>query len=371
MRNRLIVYLIILVMGLTVGNGYTAGFSRPAGIFTLGQGTIVPSSTIQLSFVDGFVYRAGWNVLETTQGQYNFASIDSAIAVLEPRGKKMTLDIFNLQVPGYILSASGVSTYVAYNPSLGDFTTTVPWDFTAQSRWNIFCQALSNHSVADHSQPGNPLVPLRNHPVLYQVDCPIVGIQAVRDLQNRLVNSPQYNRTSFITATMQSIHSMLDVFPNQYHSLAFFRMSDSISSPMLDVYLLDTVMREFNSSGNPGLGLFVENLACYTPTTSFAFALYQSQSSTYTMMQMLQPWLTPFSNASSTDNCLVTTVPGDRTTATSGPEVGIQYGNSNFGCKYFEVYANDLEHPGFADEFQYWHNVLNTAYLGDDWIQFH
>ncbi len=56
----------------------------------------------------------------------------------------------------------------------------------------------------------------------------------------------------------------------------------------------------------------------------------------------------------------MTTVPNDRTTAVSGPEVGIQHAYQTFGCRYFEIYLSDLLHPGFADEFEQWSKILRS-----------
>ena len=143
-------------------------------------------------------------------------------------------------------------------------------------------------------------------------------------------------------------------------------MNDGIPSPRFDEHLLESLRQAyFDGSGPPKIGLFEENLACSTPTTTFAFALAQEQQNTYTMFQMLQSWIQPFSNPARTDPCLVTTVPGDRSTAISGPEVGIEYARQTFGCRYFEIYVPDLQHPGFADELMAEHQLLNPPVAVD------
>ncbi len=146
--------------------------------------------------------------------------------------------------------------------------------------------------------------------------------------------------------------------------MPFFRISDGTASPPLDVHLLAAIKQEFfNGAAPPRMGLFQENMSCYGPSTSGAFALFQEQANTYTMMQALQSWITlqPFGSPGATDPCLVTTVPGNRTTAISGPEVAIQRVYQTFGCRYFEIYQSDLLHPGFADEFQTWHDILSPV----------
>ncbi|MGQ0642450.1 MAG: hypothetical protein ACT4P6_17030, partial [Gemmatimonadaceae bacterium] len=86
-------------------------------------------------------------------------------------------------------------------------------------------------------------------------------------------------------------------------------------------------------------------------------ALYQEKANTYVMFQMLQRWIAPLpSYEGSTDRCMTMTRPGDRTTATSGPELAIQFAYDTYGARYFEIYLEDLLHPGFAEEFQFWHS---------------
>ena len=335
-----------------------AGLTSPVGIYALG-GTESPSTQIlDKPFVDGWVIRLGWNRLEQSQGVYDFSGIDNAVSVLESYNKKLTIVIFSLEVPDYIRTDPSVSTYNASTPR-GDVQTAVSWDLTALSRWETFCQALSDHLLPDSSQPGAPLVALRDHPVLAQIDASIVGIQGVRDIGGRLVATPGYNRTTFTAAALRSMHAMVDRFPNKFRYLSFFRMSDATASPVLDTHLLDTFMLEFNSGAVPQLGFFQENLACDTPGTAVASALYNTRGTTYSMFQMLQAWLDPFSNPVRTDPCLVTTVAGDRSTAISGPEVGIAYGFNTFGTRYFEIYTVDLLHANFADDFQLWHGMIH------------
>src|SRR6185312_14615953 len=98
--------------------------------------------------------------------------------------------------------------------------------------------------------------------------------------------------------------SLCDAFPTTFCWLAFFRMSDAVTSPC-DVQLLDSLRARFwNGFAPPRLGLFEENFACATPSASFAFALDQEKNDTYISFQALQAWLSPFSNAAATDSCL-------------------------------------------------------------------
>ncbi|MGH9961899.1 MAG: hypothetical protein ACREBC_33025, partial [Pyrinomonadaceae bacterium] len=125
--------------------------------------------------------------------------------------------------------------------------------------------------------------------------------------------------------------------------------------------LLAEIKRDFfNGSRPPQMGLYQENLSCQGPNAAGGLFLVQEQNNTYTMMQALQAWINPTITPGAPDACLATTTPGDRSTAVSGPEEGIRHGYQLFGCRYFEIYLQDLLHPGFADEFAQWSNLLNT-----------
>lgn len=57
----------------------------------------------------------------------------------------------------------------------------------------------------------------------------------------------------------------------------------------------------------------------------------------------------------------MTTVPGDRSTAITGPEVALKRSFETFGTRYFEIYTADLLHDGFADEFEEWHKIVHAG----------
>jgi hypothetical protein len=335
-----------------------AQFFRPAGLFALSQGTQPPSTELLAKpFIDGFVLRVPWSTLETAEGVYDFSSIDATLAALAPSRKLLSLTVIQLLVPAYVLQNPAVQTY-AVAAGGGDLTNPVPWNDYALQRWEALWSALASHVAPDPAR-GGTAVPLADHSLLYIVDGMIVGMNGIRDPQGRLVAVPNYDREAVVTGILRSLHACLDRFQRPFAYTGFFRMTDNIASPAFDAYLLGILRQEFfDGSSTPRLGLFEENLACSTPAASFAFALDQERGHTYTMFQMLQSWVNPFLNPARTDACLVTTTPGDRGTATSGPEVGIQYAYQTFDCRYFEIYISDLQHPGFGDEFQTWHDIL-------------
>lgn len=338
----------------------------PSGIFAIGLGGSAPTPPLLVKpFVDGVSLALEWRQIETAEGAYDFRVIDETLAMLEEYGKKLVLAPFSFRVPDYVVMDRSVQIYVV--PHLGPgFTTPVPWDPRGLERFEALYAALSDHLVPDRSQGGR-LVHLRDHPLLVGVSCWVMGMNGIRDIAQvsgrgePVSAQPGYSRQALADGILRSIHAVVDRFPHQFHYVPFFRISDQIVSPRLDEYLLAAVKQEFFGSGSPQVGLFQENLACNAPSVTAAFALHQEQENTYTMLQMLQRWITPIRGyEGSTDRCLTTTTPGDRSTATSGPEVAIQYAYEMFGTRYFEVYSDDLLHSGFSDEFQQWHERLSA-----------
>jgi hypothetical protein len=355
MRSR----LAFLVLTLSAAPAW-ADIDRPTGIYLLSDPSPVSSVTSLLAkpFVDGYTQRITWTALEPAPGVYDFSRVDSIVAVLRPLGKRFTLSILAAEVPADLSASAGdetLSVRIGPSPKL----TVLPWNTAARVRWNALIAALATHPVPDDAA-GGALVPLCSASSLYGLSAVPYGMNGIRDIGGYVRNHPLYHRDSLIAGVVRGQQIVVDAFPAKFAWLAFFRMSDDIASPAADVQLLDSLRARFwNGGGPPRLGLFEENFACTTPNSSFAFALEQEQNDTYIAFQALQPWVAPFSNAAATDPCLVMSVPGDRSSATSGPEVGMQYVYDTFHARYLELYKADLEHAAFADE------------LGAFWMQLH
>jgi len=340
-----------------------ADFDRPTGIYLLSDPSPVSSATTVLArpFVDGYAQRITWTALESAPGVYDFSRVDSIVAVIQPLGKKFTLSILAAEVPSDLSAGAGaetVSVRIGPTPKL----TVVPWNAAARARWNALVEALATHPVPDDAVGGAP-VPLRDHSRLYGLSAVPYGMNGVRDIGGYLRNHPLYLRDSLIAGVVRGQQKLVEAFPEKFAWLAFFRMSDAVASPAVDVQLLDSLRARFwSGTGPPRLGLFEENFGCSTPAASFAFALAQEQNDTYVAFQALQAWISPFANSSATDPCLVTSVPGDRSSASSGPEVGMQFVYDTYHARYQELYEADLEHAAFEDEFRaFWAQLHGTT----------
>ncbi len=346
--------------------GPSSGAPR-SGFYAIGlRGTAPTTELLEKPFVDGVSLALEWRQIEPTEGGYDFSIIDATLAALEPYGKRLVLAPFSFRVPDYLITDPRVQTYLV--PHIGPgFITPVPWDIRGLERYEALYAALSDHEVPDRSRGGR-LLPLRDHPLLVGVSSWVMGMNGIRDIAqlsgqaSPLYAQPGYSRDALTSGILRSMHTVVDRFPGQFHYVPFFRIADQTPSPRLDDHLLATIKREFfDGSGPPQVGLFQENLACSAPSITSASALYQEQANTYVMFQMLQRWIAPIPGyEGSTDRCMTMTRPGDRTTATSGPELAIQFAYDTYGARYFEVYLEDLLHPGFADEFQLWHDRVRS-----------
>lgn len=354
--------------GLAVACGAARGqeLCRLSGIWGPGGRGIEPpiTDTLPLEFVDGLVLYPTWATLEPSEGQYDFSSIDALVDVAQPAGKRVGLAVMASVVPAYILSEPGVSMFLRREQGAVDCTTATPypWDPYVQGRWEAFLQALAGHLIRDHSQSGEPLLALARHPALSHVLAELPGVGAIRDIGNCLTGSPDYDRAAFIAAALDSIEKVQDSFPTKFTYIFFFNVNDG-GSPPLTGEILAAFETTFDGTSRPRLGLMEENLSCDGPpvgTGGNTNPLFLQQESTFTMFQMLQAWRIPHREPEQTDACLVTTVPGDRSTAVSGPEVGMAFAYDNFATRYFEIYQADLLHDGFADEFATWSALLRA-----------
>ena len=86
---------LTLLLLATLTAPAAADIARPIGIYLLSDPAPVSSVTTSLSrpFVDGYAQRLTWTTLEPAPGVYDFARIDSIVAVIQPLGKRFTLSM--------------------------------------------------------------------------------------------------------------------------------------------------------------------------------------------------------------------------------------------------------------------------------------
>lgn len=346
--------VILLLLWAQVDILAQADFPRPRGIFALDSrtGTYRDANIRDYPFVAGYAWRTSWENFETSEGVYDFSSIDHIIGKLQPIGKKLSIQITG--EPKYIIQKPGVTTY-SYTDKFGQqVTKAVPWDSALRTRYRTFMKALADHRVPN-TAAGGALTPLRDHPSLYRVLVGVgIGIGWIREEGFELSGFPGYTRSNFVDAIKEGLHAVTDELPNKFVSLGFWRVTDNIASPELWEDLRAEILGEFDEVKNSRVGFFMENVAASkdsvtgtvtgTPMTSFAAPLFLSKDSTHITFQALQGWNQPFSDPSKTANA----VPAD----------GLRYANETFGCTYFELYVADLDDRNYWASFQEWNNLL-------------
>ncbi|NOR28882.1 MAG: hypothetical protein GQ540_10200 [Lutibacter sp.] len=169
----------------TVNNEDTTGNSdndtNPKGIYVLSNGNTT-GNIRDYDFVSGFTLRINWGELEPSQGNYNYTTIDDAIAKLQDINQKLTLEVLVFNTPQYVLdSASETWNFSSGSP--------VPWDAFGLEAWGNAAEALANHQVA---LADGTMIPLSEHPTLESVDAPVMGLSGIRDTSGKLVNLASY-----------------------------------------------------------------------------------------------------------------------------------------------------------------------------------
>ncbi len=329
---------------------------QPRGLFVLDSGS---GSTIggvpmrdgnirDKPFVDGYLLRTDWAVLEPTAGVFDFTIISNIFAKL-PANQKLSLVVSGL--PAWLNALPGIATWTGGTPAV---TRPLPWDAIAQERLRLLVVALGNFPVNDQ--------PLRNHPRLAAVNVAIPGLtHGIRDPEIKIRDIPGYSRSNLESAVLAHLVNVTTNFPNTLVQLGFWTYIDMQDASYGNVtpweQLRQTILANFNGVTRPRIGFWMENLAanrsaadtdprCGLPNTSFAAPEFLSQSNAYVGYQMLGSWAKPFNDAH-VDNNL-----------NGSPKDGMDYAFTAFQCRYFEVYQADVDFANYAAELQRWHDFL-------------
>ncbi|MGH9385438.1 MAG: hypothetical protein ACRD2N_14245 [Vicinamibacterales bacterium] len=299
-------------------NQASSQFDRPTGIYAIGlRGQPPPRELLETPFVDGVALAQEWRTVEPTKDGYDFSTIDATLAMLEPYKKKLVLTIFPFRAPDYLINDPQAQTYLVAHAG-PNITLPVPWEAIGLARYEALFRALAEHLVRDEGQDGST-VRFGDHSLMAGMPAWPMGMNGIRDVClaggrcPAIYDVPNYSRDALTNGIRRSLRVVVDQFPNQFHYVPLFRISDRTSWPPLDEHLLAVIKQDFFSDSQPPrMGLYQENLSCRGPNTAGAAALFQEQNNTYTMIQALQSWLTlaPYNSSGSTDPCLVTTGSG-------------------------------------------------------------
>jgi hypothetical protein len=339
----------IYVLGTPINNVNTPQDERLAGIRTY-------------DFVSGFTMRVLWSDLETSQDQYDFSVVDSAIQTLAATGRGLNLEILTGQEPAYVLSGAS-ETYIDHRGGVNP----APWDAFAQQRHAALYAALAIHvvSVAGDSHPMN------QDPTLRSIDTAPAGLNfGVRDLNSGIRNLPDYTQQKYIDAVVNGVHDAASQFPNDTNSLAFFSFSDGTLGTPVDEQIIQRLGPLYNGPGQTRLDLFVENLSDNWPvplangTGTGNNLLDWVHSGGDTMMQALDSWLLHIPDR-------------EPQLASHNPATGINLAFNQFGTRFVELYYVDLDGASngaldaagrpIINDLRYWNSRLTAADLPGDY----
>ncbi len=339
----------IYSLGAAINNVNTPQDERLSGIRTY-------------DFVSGFTMRVFWSDLETSQGQYNFSVIDSAIQTLAATGRGLNLEIFTGEEPAYVLSGAS-ATYIDHRGG----TNPVPWDTFAQQRHAALFAALASHTV---TVAGNPH-PLNQDSTLRSIDTAPAGLNfGVRDLNSGIRNHPDYTQQKYIGAVVSGVHEAAIQFPNDTNSLAFFGFSDGTPGTPVDEQIIQQLAPLYNGPGQIKLDFFVENLSDDGPVPLPSGAGTGNNLVDWvnaggdTMIQALDSWL-----QHSPDR--------EPQLDSHNPATGIQLAFNHYSTRFFELYIADLDGAtnGVLDaagrplinDLRFWNTRLTAADLPGDY----
>jgi len=325
----------------TATTASTTGFNnRPVGLYSL-------DSPVDLPFVDGMLYRTGWKTFETSQGVYNFSSIESKIAAL-PANQKLTLAIFAIagarnDVPSYVITGAGTETWTdtqnGKNP--------LPWNAYALSRWDALCEALANHVYQG--------VALKDHPKLAQIDCSIIGTQGIR-LRDPL-SVPGYTAQKYKDACIAAVTSMASRFPAKNCYVGLFGIGGQTypAGTAEAQAIRDALLATFDGVSRNRINFFQETWTGIAPEVGSPQGnlVYDVRTKTSIMLQACWSWM----RASSGTQC--TWVRNAQNAIIDTPQMGVdnaaQFGSA---CTYFEIYNDDLQNSAYQSTWQALHASL-------------
>ncbi|MCE9628373.1 MAG: cadherin-like domain-containing protein, partial [Candidatus Eisenbacteria bacterium] len=221
----------------------------------------------------------------------------------------------------------------------------IPWSPSAVAVVASLQTQLANTLVHDVSQPGSPLVLLRDHPALVAHMVLPYGMRGYRDNDPPLIkvtSLASYSRSALLTGYLATAQAYADAFPGDFCYWQYFSMNDGSNAPPLDSDMNTLLSNSFNGPGQRSFGVFRENLSDNGPPATAALQLldfeapgFVGDTQGHVLFQALTSWIAPFSNPNN---------PTDREpkTASGSPSFGALIAYRDFGTRYHEWYVTDL-----------------------------
>ena len=319
----------------------------PKGIFCMSVSGAngFPDQILNDTRIVGLDLGDQWQDIETTEGVYDWSTLDTQLAQAEAHGKKVLLGITSggVNVPDWLLANPNVQTFTFIDPNPHHSTygqpVTMPvfWDPIFLAKKIAFIQAAGAH-YASHSS-------------IAVVSCSFANSttgdwnipDAPEDIAHWLAAG--YTTELMVNAGETTIDATMAAFPNQNVTMAIGRNTTGLD-PTVD-YLSETVVDYATTT----YGRFI--------TTRFSLSATTADPAVDTS---LDNWQVLFDQCPNVAGQMLWNVSGDNTYRMNGGVPGnpatillnaITIG-AHYGMQYQEIYLVDLEDPTLS-------SVIDTA----------
>ncbi len=363
-----------LLVALHLATPVAHAAEAPVGVFVLGTAAAGPThlnDNYRLAIAaenasgqdlfSGYVLRVLYKDVvvndNATSGaiQYDFTPLVAAIEEIQshtdgvrPAGLRdaVTLQVLFDSAPPIVLAqVPAGERYVPDPVGAPTVEWPIPWSPSAVAVVASLQTQLSNTLVHDLSQPGSPLVLLRDHPALVAHMVLPFGMRGYRDNdppQIKVTTLASYSRSALLAGYLATAQAYADAFPGGFCYWQYFSMNDGVNTPPLDTDMNTLLSATFNGPGQRSFGVFRENLSESGPAAAAAQQLldfeapgFATDTQGHVLFQALTSWIAPFANPAN---------PTDREpkTASGSPSFGALLAYRDFGTRYHEWYVSDL-----------------------------
>lgn len=265
-------------------------------------------------FVDGALVGAEWNVIEPSEGNYDWSTIDQYLEIVKSKGKKATLVVMPGDFTPEWVYAKGVQKWNWVNHKGENVTYPNPTDAKFYDLWINFVKALGQRYSNDSA--------------ISQVNI-CGGTGALCGLRFYVL-PPNWNANFVVEQWKKVVDAYVTAFPK---TNLFFEIQTTKGEGLN----LSEQMLEYNfSKYGRKIGLFQDFLSSTAPTSQLASIM------------------TKWGPKSGKSWCAF------QQARAQGADLDKSYdlGFNDIGCQYFEVYKTDLTNSAYDAINQKWHDLV-------------
>lgn len=157
--------------------------------------------------IDGVALQVGWPTMETSDGVFNWTTLDASLKAAKDRKKSITIHVFSgagLKTAPW-LKAAGVQTYTLTDFQGRAHEEALPWDETYLSQYTQFLKSLAAHlSSAGYSDTVARI----------SIAVPVAEMDLIACKNNMLGGTYPYDRAIYLASWKTMIDAYATSFPN-------------------------------------------------------------------------------------------------------------------------------------------------------------